>query len=316
MNRLRILLCAASLAAMPGAAAAQDGVGTASAIVLQLAPAPRPLALGGAYAAIADDALSLFYNAAGLSAAPAAIELAYQTLPVGASAGSLAAALPLGPGVLGAGVRFLNLGDIDVVEPDPATGGELGRPTGGRVGAGEVAVSAGYGIALGDHLRLGATATLLRLQIAEADALGAAFDLGASATVLDGRLVLAAAAQHLGPDVGVVRSAPLPRRLRAGAAVRIGDGVGPRATLSLEAIARDDRVGFASGIEAGLRAPGGLEFAGRIGYRDIRAIDGAQTPFVFGAGITLGTLTVDYAFRPLGPLGDGHMFGISLHPAR
>src|SRR5690606_3509906 len=76
----RVRLVPGALAPPAAAAApvgAQDGAGGASAIVLQLAPAPRPLALGGAYAALARDPYALFYNPGRLAGAPRAVAAAY-----------------------------------------------------------------------------------------------------------------------------------------------------------------------------------------------------------------------------------------------
>lgn len=301
-------------AALPAPAAAQSGAGTTSGVVLQLAPAPRSLALGGAYAALAADELGIFYNPARLALAAGAVGLAYQTLPLAAGAGSLAAALPAGPGVFGGGVQFLNLGEVDVVEPDPA-GGEWGIPTGERVGGAEVALSAGYGVAIGP-VQVGAAAKLLRFQLAEVEATGAAFDLAAGAELFAGRLALGVSAQNLGGETGPGRPAPLPRLLRVGAAVRLGQGVGPRALLALEAMARHGRVALATGVEAGIAGAGGLELVGRVGYRHAPEAEQAEPPLVFGAGLALDRFALDYAYRSLGPLGAAHLFGVSIHVAR
>jgi len=315
VSRAGFLLALATMALAPVPARAQDDAGTAAAVVLQLAPSPRPLALGEAYAALPADELSLFYNPARLAAALPAVGLAYQTLPAGAAAGSLATAAGFGPGVVGVGIQYLSYGEIDVIEPDPSRGGEYGRPTGERVGGGEVAIGAGYGLRLAAGLQLGAALKVLRLQLAEADAAGLAFDLGAGLELLGGRATLGIAAQNLGGEIGPGRPSPLPRRIRGGVGLRLGDSGGPRVGIALEGHAIGDRVVFASGLEATVVAPGGLALVGRVGYHP--TIEGdARGPVVFGAGLSLDRFEVDYAFRDLGPLGGAHLFGISIPFAR
>lgn len=289
------------------AAVAQDPGATAAA-VLRVAPAPRPLALGGAYVPFAD-VLSVFYNPARLSAADPAAALAYRTLPVEAGIGSAALAARLGPGTFGFGAQFLNYGEIEVVEPDPSTGGEIGLPTGERVGGGELVATAAYGVRLGGMFELGAAAKLIRLQLAEASASGAAFDVGAAVEGWDGRVALGGAVQNLGGDIGPGRESPLPRMIRAGAALRLEAPAGLQAVLVAEAVEQGGAVSPLGGIEVGRVRPGAA-IVGRLGY-DGSAGEGARDPLVAGAGILLGGLALDYAFRALGPLGATHVFGVT-----
>lgn len=301
-------LLLAALASGARAAAAQD-LGATAAAVLRVAPAPRPLALGGAYAPFAD-VLSVFHNPARLSAADPAAALAYRTLPVEAGIGAAALAARLGPGTFGIGAQFLNYGEIEVVEPDPSTGGEVGLPTGERVGGGELVATAAYGVRLGGRLEFGAAAKLIRLQLAEASASGAAFDIGAAVQAWDGRVALGASVQNLGGDIGPGRDSPLPRMIRAGAAVRLEAPADLQAVFVAEAVEQGGAVSPLGGIEVGRVRPGAA-VVGRLGY-DGSAGEGAREPFVAGAGILLGGLALDYAYRALGPLGATHVFGVTV----
>lgn len=313
MRTASILFVAiAAITATP--ALAQNGAGTTAATVLTLPAAPRPLAFGGAYAAVADDQLAVFYSPARLAVAPPSAGIAYQSLPLGAGAGSLGAALRAGPGTIGAGIQFLDYGEIDVVETDPG-GGDHGIPAGERVSGGELALGLGYAVGIGRHLQVGAVARVLRIQLAEATASGTAWDLGASLALAAERVVVALALQNLGNDIGPARAAPLPRQLRIGTAIRLGNDFGPRTTLALDAFDRHGELRVAAGIEAGFAAPAGLEMVGRIGYRQ-EGHEETGPPFVFGAGIILKRIAVDYAYRAQGPLGVTHLFGISVHAQR
>lgn len=306
--RLAAFVLAAAAVFAPRAAA-QDPGATAAA-VLRVAPAPRALALGGAYAPLAD-ALSVFYNPARLSSADPAAAFAYRTLPVEAGVGTAALATRIGPGTLGFGAQFLNYGEVDVVEPDPSTGGEIGIPTGERVGGGELAFTAAYGVRVAGRVEVGAAAKLLRLQLAEASSVGTAFDLGAGMEVWDGRLALGTALQNVGADLGPGRASPLPRMLRAGAALRLEAPLGLRTVIVAEALRQGGAISPLGGIEVGAVGPGASALVGRIGY-DGSVGDDARDPIVAGAGLVLDGLTLDYAYRALGPLGAAHIFGVTL----
>jgi hypothetical protein len=305
--------CALALLLLGGAPLrAQDGAGSSAAILLQLAPAPRPLALGGAYAALGSDAYALFYNAAGLAGASRAVGAAYQAYPVGVAAGSLAGVLPFGHFSLALGVHYLDLGEVEVLEPDPAYAGQRGRPTGETVGGGEVVASAGAAVAITSALAVGVAGKLLHVGLAGESDAGLAADVGASAGLLGGRLRVGAALQNLGPAVGPGRAAPLPRMLRAGVALELGAaGPGIRTALAAEAVHLEGRASLAAGLELGYRDGRGLGVLGRAGF-DARARErDAASPVAVGGGIVLGGFRVDYAYRAVGPLGGTHHFGFT-----
>lgn len=319
MRRAAFLGLMIGLAA-PAQALGQTGAGTASAAVLRLDPAPGPLALGGAYAALAEDPMTLFYNPARLDPRSAGLGMAFQTLPLDAGAGSIATAFPAGPGTVGLGTVFLDYGEVDVVEPDPGSGGERGVPTGERVGGGEVVIGAGYALPIGARLRLGLGLKLLRIQIAEAVGTGMAVDAGASMAVFGDRLVVSLAVQNLGPEMGAGRAAPLPTTVRLGTALRFEPGGAGRIALGVEASRQAGEVRLAAGLESGYAAGEEARLVARLGYRSVvRAVGAsgaARDPVVFGAGLRLGRYTIDYAHRPLGPLGTTHLFGMTIHSGR
>jgi hypothetical protein len=291
---------------------AQDGAGASSAILLQLAPAPRPLALGGAYAAFARDPYALFYNPSRLAGTPPAVGAAYHAYPVGVAAGSIAATLPFDRLALAVGVHYLDLGEVEVVEPDPAYAGQRGRATGEVTDGGEVLAVVGGALELGPSVRVGAAAKALRFGLAGASDQGFAVDLGATASLLGGRVQLGAAVQNLGPDVGPGRRAPLPRTVRAAAAVDIVDLGGVRTAVGLDAVHVEQRLAIAAGLEAGYRAGAGLALLARAGF-DGRARTGdAASPVTVGGGIAFGRFGLDYAYRGAGPLGATHHFGFSV----
>lgn len=301
----------------PGLARAQDGAGTSSATVLRLEPTPRAFALGDAYATLAGDAMSSFYNPARLDPRQAGLAFAFQSLPLDAGAGTAAGSTRLGPGVIGAGAVFLNYGSVDVIEPDPDTNDEWGVPTGERAGGGEIALGTGYAMTIGGGVRLGVGVKLLRVEIAEITGNGAAFDLGASLETLSGRLIVSLAAQNMGREMGAGRSAPLPTTTRLGTALRLGAEHGNRLAIGLDAARQSGEMALTGGIETAYVGTGDVHLIGRLGYRlqqnRAQAPDSARRPLTVGAGIRRGRFTVDYAHRPLGPLGTTHLVGLTIH---
>jgi hypothetical protein len=301
-----LLLAAAPLGA-------QGGAGSSAAVLLQLAPAPRPLALGGAYAALGSDAYALFYNAAGLARARRAMGAAYHAYPAGVAAGSLAGALPIGRVSFALGVHYLDLGEVEVLEPDPAYAGQRGRPTGETVSGGEVVASAGAAVAVTPALALGIAAKAVHVGLAGEGDAGVAADVGASADLLGSRLRLGASLQNLGAAMGPGLPSPLPRTIRVGAALELGaPGPGIRTTLAAEAVRLEGRTSLAAGLEVGYRDGRGRGVLARAGV-DARARErDAASPIVVGGGIAVGGVRVDYAYRAVGPLGGTHHFGFVL----
>jgi hypothetical protein len=296
-------VAATALAAGPGGLLGQ-GAGSGATTVLRLAPSPRGLALGGAMAAVAD-AFALEFNPAAVGLGPAAAAASFQALPVDVTAGAAVLGFAAPGGAAAVSLRFVDYGEVDVVEEQP--GIPVGSPTGGTATGGELTAVAGYAFAAGP-VRLGVAARWLRLDVAGLTDDAVAADLGA---VLEARdwLALGAVVQNLGPDVEAGRAAPLPTTMRAGA--RITRTLGPLdALLAVEGRRREERNGLGVGLELGAGPPS-LRAEGRIGYETRGAAGDAYSRLVFGGGVRVDRLAVDFAYRALGPLGATRQFGLA-----
>lgn len=290
-----------ALLALPAPGSAQ-GAGSEASTLLRLAPGPRALALGHALVAV-HDPLALEFNPAAAEAG--GLAASYQELPVGASAGAVGVTFGAGgSGVLGLSLRFIDYGSVDVYEPSPTL--PMGEPTGETATGGELSALVGGGFALGPA-RLGVAGRWLRLDVAglSDDALAAE-----AGVLLDAApwLTFGASIQGLGTDVEAGRSAPLLRTVRGGATVR-HSVLGLNALLTVEARRREER----TGLGAGLEVRGGterLEGALRIGYETKPDPGDAFSPLAFGAGVRLDGLTVEFAYRALGPLGSTRQVGL------
>jgi hypothetical protein len=297
-----VALTACAVAAGP---ALGQGAGSGATTVLRIAPAPRPLALGNAFVAIVD-AWALEYNPAGAVADGATLAAAYQGLPVGASSGAAVLAAPLGARLtLGVSLRFVDYGEVEVLEPDPVL--PIGHPTGATASGGEQTVLVGGALRVGPA-RLGVAGRWLRMDVAHLvdDVLAADAGLALAITPW---LDLGGSIQNVGGDVEAGRAAPLPRTVRAGAALHRPLGA-VRTLVTVETRWREERTSVGAGLEV---AGGGdsLDAVGRLGYESRAAPGDAYARLVFGGGLRIDRVTIDLAYRALGPLGSTRQVGLS-----
>ena len=306
----RALPALLALLALTGSAPLHgQGAGSAASTLLRLASAPRALALGNAGVAL-PDAWSAEYN----PALPArggshGLALSYQELPVDAATGGAALTAGLGPGVATAALRFVDYGDIEVIEESPTA--PIGQPTGTTATGGEIGAAVGYGVRWG-RASLGVVARWLRLDVAGLRDDAVAADLGLAVAPARG-LILGLVGQYLGGDVTAGRSAPLPRTWRAGASygATLPAAGGTTVLVALEARHRESRFGGGVGVEAGTEV-GGVGAALRLGYETRGGAGDAYAPLVVGGGVRVDRFAIDMAYRTLGPLGSTMLVGLAL----
>jgi hypothetical protein len=293
---------ACGILAAAASVATGQGAGSSASTLLRVAPGPRPLALANALVALPGPA-SLEYNPAAVRGGAATAS--YQQLPVDAEAGAAGVTFPAGPTSLGVSLRFVNYGSIDVVEP--VDGGPVGQPTGETVMGGELSALVGGAIELGPA-RLGLAGRWLRLDVAGGGAGAGGADAGVLREPTAG-FTLGASVQGLGAKLDAGRSAPVLRTVRVGAAVERWYGRAVKAILTVEGRRREGRTGGGAGLEvrAGSET---VEAVARIGYETRPDPGDAFSPVVFGGGVRLSALTVELAYRALGPLGATRQVGL------
>ncbi|MGD9641651.1 MAG: PorV/PorQ family protein [Elusimicrobiales bacterium] len=283
------------------AAPALGGAGGDALPFLKLDAGARGAAMGGAYCAAGDDALSVFYNPAG----PALAErkealLGHNEWLQEIRNESAAYVHPLGARLtLFGGVNLLLSGSMDKYD-------SAGVRT-GSFSALEGAVSAGAAAALGREFYGGAAVKFLTQR---ADGLGAsawAGDAGLLKTSGDWRAGVSAANFGSALKLGS-RSFPLPLVLRAGVSRSfLGDFLAAAEVVK----AGGSDAAAALGAEARLTAGPQEYFYFRGGYKTGRSRY-AGTGFTAGIGLTNRDLRVDYAFAPYGELGDAHRVTVAL----
>ena len=268
------------------------------------------MAMGGV-AVATDGSAALFDDVAGLASVGGAATLAVQRHLGGTRAATVVVGYGVGRWTAGLGVHLLDYGEIDEIVPDPASGGEVGAPTGARLAAADFALAAGIARRIGGA-RVGFAASIVRQQVAEAHGSTVAVDAGVRVPVVAGAM-LSAGVQHLGGRLELSgREAELPSLWRVGVAlpsVRIS-AVDVRVVAEVSD-ARQSNVVTAAGGEVAWRLTSDVSLAGRLGVRSVP--DGDEgSPLTIGGALSGGRVGLSYAYRGYGALGGVHRVGVRL----
>lgn len=312
MKRLSALAVLLVLASRALAAGTQ---GATAFDFLSLDAAPRPAAMGGAYAAVADDADGLLYNPAGLAFLHSSqASFSHASLYEGLTQDYMAVALHgeddqrLGSGRwLGEGQGAgLYLETFDFGSIQRTTLADQSGAASGSFGIRDWAFGAGYARHPLEWLGVGAAVKYLRETIDNTSAQSVAADFGVKADfekTLSQPVSVAAVLQNVGPDprFGVLRQ-PMPETLRLGAAWQ------PRAAYTFAFDLVQVRGGALSTRVGGeWRATDAVAL--RLGWN---GQNDAGPGITVGAGFGWKNLRVDYAFTPYGALGDAHRIGATV----
>lgn len=322
---LAALLAALALAQGPPAAAfySKRTAGAAGADFLKIHADARSAGMGGAVAAAADDASAPFWNPAALAGVRRRAltathgfyfrEVFYDFIGYAQSIRretelQSGFARQEGPdwGALGVTLLYLNAGGVSAVD-------KTGNATGERFAPQDVAVQFAWGAAYG-RFDAGFGFKFIRTSLLDS-ASAMAGDVGVRAHFLTRTqhpLTLAVSARNLGTelDFGGGEGSPLPMEVRFGAAY----WVNYQFLLALDAVAPKDNDPYAAaGAEYTYPIRRDLAAVVRGGYH----LRGSASNLETLAGLTLGfgmiyqTTSIDYAWEPVGLLGDIHRFGMS-----
>ena len=299
------LVFAAALAAPAGA----QSQGSVAAV---LPGSTRAAALAGAGVALVGDAGSLFANPAGIATVRRlALEGSFERYVADVNYSAAAVAGRAGPFNWGFGAQALDYGSEAEIVPDPASGGRRGIPTGvtfrpvDALGMGTLV----YRFRL---LALGVSGKYSRQDFGGAAADAWAADAGIAVALFD-IAALGFAVQNLGGELS--GTADLPQRTRLGATLNYTDPQGTlRLLTTLEGQWEADRAAaLAIGVEGGAVAAG-VGMVGRVGFVTPGAFSDASQ-WTLGAGLVLGDVAVDYAYRSWDTLGSGtHRLGVRWRP--
>jgi hypothetical protein len=229
----------------------------------------------------------------------------------GAQLASIAASLPLSTRTsLAFGVQALDYGSADEIVPDPLTGGTRGTATGNRVGASELAVTAGIAHRQ-QRFREGVSLTYLHEQVADLSASEVSLSVGAGMSLRGWDLDLAA--QHV--DLSTTKSAAgfgsaaftqrvalqTPARALAG-----GKWIGVAELRDV----RDEGRTALIGVEGTYEAASGWRLSVR-GAAASLSVETARDGWSAGGSAQRGAWSLDYAFQGFGALGAVHRMGVT-----
>ena len=298
MRTYSMLLSAALLAAP----AAGRAAGTTAAPFLRQEPTARVTGMGGAAAALYDDAGAAYFNPAGLGFMRGNRAAFAVWNGVDEKSREAFASMIFNSGGLGGfGITYLrhSSGKEDIYD----LGGNLSSVE----LAEDYALGAGWGFEVSSNLALGAQAKFVSSRLAETyNAKAATFDAGVLFKTDNGRFTAGGGFQNAGGELKYVSEGdPLPRLLYGGAAMRFPVGGGK---LLLAADLHQPRDEARADTHAGLEYSVGL-LALRLGARNVSG-DGGMTA---GGGIKVKWFVFDYGFQASGALDQPvHQFAFSL----
>jgi hypothetical protein len=275
-----------------------------TAAFLRILPGARPMAMGQAFTAVAEDLNALDSNPAGLARLKGRqVLFSHADLFEGARYDFLGYAQPLASGSLGVSARRLSHGTLE--------GRDANRLPTGPFSAADTALSAAYSSSvLGGRALAGLQVKLIESRLANATARTAAVDGGLVKDLSVWGLPASVGAAFLNLGRGLrfdqTRN-ELPLILSAGAALKPAREALFSADLRHRPHAGKSTVSF--GAEYSMAPAVAL----RAGYEAFSGIgSGALGGLGLGVGLHFGKATLDYAFSPAGDLGNTQRVSVSM----
>lgn len=311
MNKLCLVLAVCMIFGAVADSGAR-GVGTTGVQFLKIDPAARSLGMGGAYAAVVGDANAIFYNPAGIADLESKeIAGTYLQYFQSINYGSLAGVMPLEDSVVGVGINYLGVSDIDkrgtsdIDDPD-------GTASVDSFGAMDTAISVAYakkdafpGILEG--LNIGSNLRFVYQTIDEESAFTLMTDVGGYYPFGE-KLSVALCFQNIGMGVKYKdESDPLPMNIKAGVAYRPINGLTIACDLNEYIV--DDMFYASAGAEYWLFDIVAFRAGYKYGYDTDNL--GSNVGIAGGLGVRYMDLGLDYTFAPFGELGDTHRVSTS-----
>ncbi|MBI4669262.1 MAG: PorV/PorQ family protein [Elusimicrobia bacterium] len=267
----------------------------------------RPSALGGAYTSLANDPFAGAYNPSGLARIKRPqLALMHTEWLDDMQQQFIAFGLPLKPGVIGLDFYRMDMGKF-------AGRDASGKPT-GEFSGGDMALGLSFGLQAHRRILLGSKVTYFREELAGYKAATVFGDFGAIVAVSP-KLVIGAVMQNAGQGLRFIKEeSPLPLTYALGAGYNLG---GMRLAADYKMRPREKSGEFMAGLEftPAIGQEQSRPVALRIGQNGFTAGKAGANPaqnFCGGFGLSLGSATVDYAFKPFGVLGATHRMSLLL----
>ena len=277
--------------------------GTTTAEFLELGVGARAVAMGEAYSAVVDDAGAMYWNPAGLTNIQHRSVTLMHASYIGSSYFDYSAyGQNLGSkGAFGAGLQYFSAGGITQTD---VAGTDVGN-----INPYDLSFSLGYAYRL-EGFSAGLAGKFIQSKILTT-AQTAALDFGVlSPAYFNDRLKLAFTMTNLGGTMKFdADKENLPLNLKLGSSYKIIDRWLAAVDINFP---RGDNPYAALGTEYQLATSGPWKMAGRAGFNSqtVGSIDGF-TGVSVGVGLGYSRLAVDYAFVPMGGVGQAHRLSLT-----
>jgi hypothetical protein len=315
---------------------AQAKVGTSSAPFLGISIGPRGAAMGGAFAAVANDASTLYWNPGGIARLEKSnIMVSHTQWLVGTDFNWAGIVLKVGgSNAFGLSVTQLDYGEEEVTDERNQEG------TGARWSAQDLAVAVSYARAMTDRFAIGGSFKYIEQKIYNERASAVAFDLGLVFVTQFNDMRLGMSISNFGSDlkfdgkdllkridtdppnsgnnetiVAALKTDdwPLPLFFRVGLAYDLLRGARAKVTLVADALRPSDNTGVLNaGAEVAIQD---LLFL-RGGYKSLFREE-SEEGLTYGAGLkyntgAAGIIHIDFAYADFGLLDNAKMFSLGL----
>jgi len=303
VHKFTILAVLAAYFSLPACFA--KGVGTTGGNFLKIDVGARPLGMGGAFVAVADDANTIWWNPAGVAIVKRkeitlmhnemGEDIRYQFLAYNQPAGKLR-------GGLGGSICYLSVSDIQGYSP----GGTKTK----KLSTYDLAISLCYGLRILPSVSGGINFKFINEKLADEKASTCAFDLGGLWKPPLSGLQFGFSIQNLGKGLKFIEErSSLPINYKLGGAYEFRF-FGAQSILALD---------LNIPIDYGCFVNGGVEckiynlIALRAGYK---SNDDLSTGLRLGIGIGGKNLVIDYSWLPRGDFEDSHRISATLRFGR
>jgi hypothetical protein len=299
---------------LPGAAGAAnifEKVGTFGAQFLKMGVGARAAGMGGAFVAVADDASSLYWNAAGaarIDPDKSELSINHANWPAEISFDQIGYVFHVKriPGAIGVSARAVSMDpmvETTSFQPDPDVG------TGNTFDAGSLTVGLTYARSFTDKFSAGVTANFVHEGLAEFSQQAYAFDLGTLYDVGTLGMKIGMTISNIGSEVQFIdRSARIPAIFRVGTSATVFQTANQRLLGAFEfSHPPDNSERLNVGAEYGFRNYVFLRGGYNINY-DAEGIAGG-VGFHFPVSVA-GQADLDYAFTDMRDLGGVHRFSL------
>ncbi len=304
-------ICVLALFTLAAAAASCQAAseGTSGAQFLRIGAGAKASGLGEA-ASTVSGAQSIFYNPAGL-AGVLDTELYFSQVQwiMDASYSNLALAKRAWGGVFGLGISYLSTPATDKYD-------KFGTKLSQTYSASDMAVTLGYSGRLAVRTNFGANLKYISSKLEDEAATALTMDAGVKYAAIPGRLVFGFALQNVGGKLTYINdSDPLPLNVKLGGqyAFSLDNNSATKKDLTVFTDVnsmKDSGPGASIGVDLTSVYDKDTNFSIRVGYRTKAGPKSAGV--AGGIGIDMKKYLIDYAYAPMGDLGNTHRFSVTV----